>query len=82
MSEVDGATLIARSLKQQGIDHLFGVVGFPITPIAAAAQKEGVVGAKVPLEALAFQIMSMVHPKDRSFQNYSNAKHCFGGRLR
>ena len=42
MSEVDGATLIARSLKQQGIDHLFGVVGFPVTPIAAAAQKQGV----------------------------------------
>ena len=42
MSEVDGATLIARSLKQQGIDHLFGVVGFPVTAIAAAAQKEGV----------------------------------------
>src|SRR5262245_27942637 len=42
MSEVDGATLIARSLKQQGIDHLFGVVGFPVTPIATAAQKEGV----------------------------------------
>src|SRR5690348_2882626 len=42
MSEVDGATLIARSLKKQGIDHLFGVVGFPVTPIAAAAQKEGV----------------------------------------
>ena len=42
MSEVDGATLIARSLKQQGIDHLFGIVGFPVTPIAVAAQKEGV----------------------------------------
>jgi 2-hydroxyacyl-CoA lyase 1 len=42
MSQVDGATLIARSLKQQGIDHLFGVVGFPITAIAAAAQKEGI----------------------------------------
>src|SRR6201995_3703420 len=42
VSEVDGATLIARSLKQQGIDHLFGVVGFPVTAIAAAAQKEGV----------------------------------------
>jgi 2-hydroxyacyl-CoA lyase 1 len=42
MSEIDGATLIARSLKQQGIDHLFGVVGFPITAIAVAAQKEGV----------------------------------------
>jgi hypothetical protein len=32
MREVDGATLIARSLKQQGINHLFGVVGFPVTP--------------------------------------------------
>ena len=42
MSEVDGATLMARSLKQQGINHLFGVVGFPVGPIAAAAQKEGV----------------------------------------
>ncbi|MGD9805621.1 MAG: thiamine pyrophosphate-binding protein [Hyphomicrobiaceae bacterium] len=42
MAEVDGATLIARSLKQQGIDHLFGVVGFPVGPIAEAAQKEGV----------------------------------------
>src|SRR6201981_1782771 len=42
MSEVDGATLMARSLKQQGIDHLFGVVGFPVGPIAAAAPKEGV----------------------------------------
>ena len=42
MSEVDGATLIARSLKQQGIDHLFGVVGFPVTAIAVAAQKEGI----------------------------------------
>src|SRR3981081_2538840 len=40
MSEVDGATLIARSLKKQGIDHLFGVVGFPVGPIAAAAQKD------------------------------------------
>jgi 2-hydroxyacyl-CoA lyase 1 len=41
MSEVDGATLIARSLKQQGINHLFGVVGFPVGPIADAAQKVG-----------------------------------------
>src|SRR5215813_13649743 len=42
MSEVDGATLMARSLKQQGIDHMFGIVGFPVGPIAAAAQKEGI----------------------------------------
>ena len=42
MSDIDGATLIARSLKQQGINHLFGVVGFPVTAVAVAAQKEGV----------------------------------------
>ena len=42
MSKINGATLIARSLKQQGIDHLFGVVGFPVGPIAAAAQEEGI----------------------------------------
>jgi 2-hydroxyacyl-CoA lyase 1 len=42
MSEVDGATLLARSLKQQGVDHMFGVVGFPITALAVAAQKEGI----------------------------------------
>jgi 2-hydroxyacyl-CoA lyase 1 len=38
MSEVDGATPIARSLNS----NLFGVVGFPVTPIAVAAQREGV----------------------------------------
>jgi 2-hydroxyacyl-CoA lyase 1 len=42
MSSIDGATLMARSLKQQGIDHMFGIVGFPVVPIAAAAQKEGI----------------------------------------
>src|SRR6201995_4341452 len=42
MSEVDGAPLPAGSLKQQGIDHLFGIVGFPVTAIAVAAQKEGI----------------------------------------
>tara|TARA_Y100001934_G_scaffold275553_1_gene370228 strand:+ start:11994 stop:13652 length:1659 start_codon:yes stop_codon:yes gene_type:complete len=42
MSKITGATLMARSLKQQGIDHLFGVVGFPVGPIAAAAQEEGI----------------------------------------
>jgi 2-hydroxyacyl-CoA lyase 1 len=29
-------------LKQQGINHLFRVVGFRVGPIATAAQKEGV----------------------------------------
>ncbi|NNL84925.1 MAG: oxalyl-CoA decarboxylase, partial [Myxococcales bacterium] len=39
---IDGATLIARSLKSQGVDTMFGVVGFPVIPIANAAQKEGI----------------------------------------
>src|SRR2546426_885848 len=42
MSEVDGATLVARSLKQQSVRFMFGIVGFPVSPIAAAAQKEGI----------------------------------------
>ena len=39
MAKIDGATLMARSLKQQGVDYMFGIVGFPVGPIAAAAQK-------------------------------------------
>ncbi len=42
MAEVDGATLVARSLKKQGVQFMFGIVGFPVRPIAAAAQKEGI----------------------------------------
>src|SRR5439155_794854 len=42
MAEVDGATLVARSLKRQGVQFMFGIVGFPVQPIAAAAQKEGI----------------------------------------
>lgn len=42
MAEISGATVIARSLKQQGVDYLFGVVGFPVQGIATAAQREGI----------------------------------------
>ncbi len=42
MAEIDGATLVARCLKQQGIDELFGVVGVPIGGIAAAALGEDI----------------------------------------
>ncbi len=42
MAEIDGNTVIARSLKQQGIETLFGVVGFPVFGIASAAQNEGI----------------------------------------
>ena len=39
---INGRTLLARSLKQQGVDYLFGVVGFPISEFAAEAQSEGI----------------------------------------
>jgi len=42
MAEVDGATLVARNLKKQGVQFMFGIVGFPVGPIATAAQKEGI----------------------------------------
>ncbi|MEE9282370.1 MAG: thiamine pyrophosphate-binding protein [Myxococcota bacterium] len=42
MASINGSTIIARSLKQQGVDYMFGVVGFPVIPVAAAAQREGI----------------------------------------
>ena len=42
MAEIDGARLVARCLKQQGVDELFGVVGIPVTGIAVAAASEGI----------------------------------------
>jgi 2-hydroxyacyl-CoA lyase 1 len=42
MPEVDGAALIARSLKQHGVEYMFGIVGVPVVPIAFAAQREGI----------------------------------------
>ena len=41
-AEIQGATAIARALKEQGIDTMFGIVGFPVFEIAVAAQKEGI----------------------------------------
>jgi 2-hydroxyacyl-CoA lyase 1 len=40
--EITGASLLARCLKQQGADYMFGVVGFPVIPLASAAQREGI----------------------------------------
>ena len=42
MAEIDGATIIARCLKMHGINYAFGIVGFPVQPIAAAMQREGI----------------------------------------
>ncbi|MEE2777994.1 MAG: thiamine pyrophosphate-binding protein [Acidobacteriota bacterium] len=37
-----GGTVIARALKRQGVEHMFGIVGYPVYGVAAAAQKEGI----------------------------------------
>ena len=42
MAEINGATLMARALKEQGVEYMFGIVGFPVGPIASAAQHLGI----------------------------------------
>lgn len=42
MATIDGRTLIARTLKQQGVEQIFGVVGFPVYELAETAQREGI----------------------------------------
>ncbi|MFT7597549.1 MAG: 2-hydroxyacyl-CoA lyase 1 [Acidimicrobiales bacterium] len=42
MTDISGARILARNLKQQGVDYVFGIVGFPVVPIAVAMQKEGI----------------------------------------
>jgi 2-hydroxyacyl-CoA lyase 1 len=42
MAQISGAQIVARALKQQGVEYMFGIVGIPVIPIAAAAQREGI----------------------------------------
>ncbi len=42
MATVDGATVLARALHQHGVRYMFGIVGFPVFPLAEAAQREGI----------------------------------------
>ncbi|MCP3911732.1 MAG: oxalyl-CoA decarboxylase [Actinomycetia bacterium] len=42
MAEISGARILARNLKQQGVEYVFGIVGFPVVPVAYALQKEGI----------------------------------------
>jgi len=42
MATIRGATIMAQSLKQQGVEYMFGIVGFPVIPIASAAQRAGI----------------------------------------
>lgn len=39
---VDGASVVAESLKRQGVEYVFGVVGIPIIELGVALQAAGV----------------------------------------
>eukprot|EP00250_Pteridium_aquilinum_P012093 c20507_g1_i1 orf=402-2294(-) len=39
---VDGNTMVARALAKVGVDHMYGVVGIPVTQLANCAMKVGI----------------------------------------
>ncbi len=41
-TELSGSQVIARSLKEQGVEYMFGIVGIPVMDIATAAQEVGI----------------------------------------
>ena len=42
MAQVHAAQVLARALKQQGVEHVFGVIGIPVNDVAPALQAEGI----------------------------------------
>jgi 2-hydroxyacyl-CoA lyase 1 len=42
LAEIDGASIIAKSLKTHGVQYCFGIVGIPVQPIAGACLREGI----------------------------------------
>ncbi|GFN90703.1 2-hydroxyacyl-coa lyase 1 [Plakobranchus ocellatus] len=40
--DIDGATILVRALKQQGVEYMFGIVGVPVIEVGMAAQAEGI----------------------------------------
>ena len=42
MGTSTGAEIMARELKKHGVEYMFGIVGFPVQPIAKAAQEAGI----------------------------------------
>ncbi|KAK3777900.1 hypothetical protein RRG08_038146 [Elysia crispata] len=41
-ADIDGATILVRALKQQGVEYMFGIVGVPVIEVGMAAQAEGI----------------------------------------
>ncbi|CRL01968.1 CLUMA_CG015244, isoform A [Clunio marinus] len=39
--EIDGNTILAQSLKEQGVEYVFGIVGFPVIELGMAMQQAG-----------------------------------------
>ena len=42
MDNISGATVIAQSLKHQGVQDVFGIVGIPVVELALALQDVGI----------------------------------------
>ncbi|KAK5641605.1 hypothetical protein RI129_010152 [Pyrocoelia pectoralis] len=42
MAEIDGNNVLARSLKEQGIEYVFGITGFPVIELSMAFQVHGI----------------------------------------
>ncbi len=42
MAEIAASTVLAQALKQQGVEHVFGVIGIPVNDVAPALQAEGI----------------------------------------
>lgn len=41
MAQISGAEIVVKALKQQGVEYMFGIVGFPVIPIGIHAQRAG-----------------------------------------
>jgi len=39
---MDGASILAKSLVDQGVEFMFGIVGIPVIEVAIAAQQIGI----------------------------------------
>ncbi|MBT5775398.1 MAG: oxalyl-CoA decarboxylase [Dehalococcoidia bacterium] len=42
MAKISGHQIIAKALKTQGVENMYGVVGIPVAVIAGSAQREGI----------------------------------------
>ena len=40
--ELDGGTVLVRSLREHGVEYMFGIVGIPVVEVAYAAQAVGI----------------------------------------